>query len=69
MGMLFTALDTDGTGYITKDNMNTVAQQSGLLEEFGQAKVDEVFDGLDSDGSGKVNFDQFMESIFANAAA
>ena len=64
MGILFSVLDVDNTGYITKDNLDSIAQQSGLTDQAGQDKVDEVFSSLDADDSGQVSFQDFMDAIF-----
>jgi len=60
LGIVFTALDTDGTGYITKDNLETLCDQAGVNDK---DKVNEVFSTLDADGTGQVSFEEFVDAL------
>ncbi|TKY57600.1 Calcium-dependent protein kinase isoform 2 [Spatholobus suberectus] len=53
----FQYFDKDENGYITRDELREAMTEHQMGDE---AAVDEVFDDVDSDKDGKINYDEFM---------
>jgi len=66
---LFTAIDTDGTGYITKDNLKVIAEQAGLTGKAGDEKINEVMAACDKEGDGKISFEEFVVGAIEHVTA
>ena len=56
----FTAIDANGDGVISKDELATLLK--GLGEDVGDDVVTEMMNLADTDGDGKVNFDEFCKA-------
>lgn len=52
---LFTACDTDGSGFIGVEEVRDICSKFGIPEVDGDA----IFEDLDRDGDGKVSFEDF----------
>jgi len=57
---MFKALDIDGDGYITLPDVEQFVRQSNLSID-----ANELFRELDTEGTGRVNLDQFQDSLEA----
>jgi Ca2+-binding EF-hand superfamily protein len=67
---LYSAFDIDGTGYISLDNLQTIAAEAGLSPAYVTSEqIEEKFNEVDAAGDGKVSFEEFMDAIFAVAEA
>lgn len=55
---IFSALDTDGSGTISKRELYTVLEKAGLAN--GKQAL-EVFAGFDQDQNGQLDFDEFKK--------
>ncbi|CAJ1936789.1 unnamed protein product [Sphenostylis stenocarpa] len=53
----FSVFDIDGNGFITADELNTVMQSLG--EECSLAECRRMIGGVDSDGDGNIDFEEF----------
>ena len=58
MAAAFQALDTDGNGYVTKDEIKITLQEFG--QKCSDEKVNHMLEGVDKDGDGKINIVEFM---------
>ncbi len=52
----FDRIDSDDTGYITRQNLRDI-----LGSDFSQEKVDQFIKTADFDGDDKISFEEFME--------
>ena len=59
----FSVMDANGDGVVTKDELKTLLK--GLGEDVTDEVVDEMIKLADSDGDGKVNFDEFCKAASA----
>ncbi|KAL3873880.1 hypothetical protein ACJMK2_036963 [Sinanodonta woodiana] len=57
MRKTFAVFDRDKTGYITSNNLRTVLKNIGM--RFSARVVQEMINEVDSDGDGKVNYEEF----------
>ncbi|KAK3599649.1 hypothetical protein CHS0354_029110 [Potamilus streckersoni] len=57
MQKTFSVFDRDKTGYITSNNLRTVLRNIGM--RFSAKVVQEMINEVDSDGDGKVNYEEF----------
>lgn len=60
----FKALDTDGNGYITKEEMKAGIHEWG--EEITEQELMQIFDTADKDGDGKISYKDFSKLFAAN---
>ena len=56
----FAAIDANGDGVISKDELSTLLK--GLGEDVGDDVVTEMMNLADTDGDGKVNFEEFCKA-------
>lgn len=66
LGELFQAIDIDDNGFITRDEFDECLKQEKFMAFFRAIKLDYrdaqlLFDLLDSDQSGKVTVDEFID--------
>lgn len=60
----FLAMDTDGSGFITKDNLKEMASQSNYI--LSKEELDETIKGMDNDGDGQISVEEFIASAVCN---
>jgi len=60
---MFRAMDVDGTGYITKDNLKQLLVEVGAGDEVPDSELDAMIKRADKTGSGKVSFEEFVEAF------
>jgi len=70
MKAIFMAADTDGSGYLTREELEETQDNPELLAKLKDLQIDLQglhgwFDLLDYDGSGKVDADEFVQSMLA----
>ena len=58
MRYAFSELDTDGSGFITKDNLKELVAAQGC-EELSDEDADKMIATCDQSGDGKVSFAEF----------
>ena len=56
----FKAIDTDGNGFITREELKEFLN-SLPIEKVTEEEVDEVMKAADKDGDGTINFEEFCE--------
>ena len=56
----FTAMDVNGDGFVTKDELKGLLQ--GLGEEFAAEVIDEMLAMTDENGDGKISFAEFVKA-------
>ena len=56
----FSAMDANGDGVVEKDELKNLLK--GLGEDVNDAVVDEMMALADTDGDGKVNFEEFVKA-------
>ncbi|CAJ1943621.1 unnamed protein product [Cylindrotheca closterium] len=54
----FQSMDTDDTGYITRENLQEMATQSDYI--LSEKELDETMKELDLDGNGQISIDEFI---------
>ena len=57
----FIAMDTDGSGFITKENLKELVAEQGA-EQLSDEDADKLIASVDSTGDGKVSFAEFVEA-------
>merc|ERR1712018_743404 len=64
-GQFFRALDKDGDGYLTADELGEFYKMVGEANEGGPSKeeIEKLIQTLDKDGDGKVDLQEFMDGI------
>ena len=64
-GQFFRALDKDGDGYLTADELLEFYKMVGEANEGGPSKeeIEQLIQTLDKDGDGKVDLQEFMDGI------
>ena len=60
---LFNALDADGSGYITADNLKEIVAQAGYSDQVSDDAIDELIGKCDADGDGRVGFEDFLGAL------
>lgn len=63
---LFNALDTDGSGYITADNLKSIVEEAGYSDQVSPDAIDELIGKCDADGDGRVGFEDFLLALKAH---
>ena len=53
-------MDTDNSGFITKENLEEMARQSNYI--LSKDELDETIEGMDNDGDGKISIEEFIAS-------
>ena len=66
---MFMALDTDGSGFITKDNLETICEKAGVTGKAGTDKVNDVMKACDKEGNGKISFEEFVVGVLEHITA
>ena len=56
----FTVMDANGDGVVTKDELKTLLK--GLGEDVTDDVVDEMIKIADTDGDGKIQFEEFVKA-------
>lgn len=65
----FCAIDVDGTGYISLENLRQVLRGDALREAVSEARLREAFAEMDEDHNGRVSFAEFRRMMEAAPAA
>jgi hypothetical protein len=62
---IFNDLDTDGSGFVTHAELEIIPDEvkAELMVITGENDINAIFEILDSDDSGEVDIDEFVESI------
>ena len=55
----FQALDSDGSGKITVDELKEIMKAAGV--DISEDQIDEMIKQADSDGDGSVNYEEFLK--------
>lgn len=69
LGDLFRKSDTDGSGYISKDEFDMMLRSPELVKKLTKYSkmqpkdLEELFEWIDHDGSGTINLQEFMEGF------
>merc|ERR1712151_1140833 len=59
---VFRVFDTDASGYIDRHEVRSMLGKLGLIEQDAPStEIDELIATVDSDGDGKVSFDEFSQ--------
>jgi calcium-dependent protein kinase len=61
----FQVFDTDGSGSISRNELEKVLASGQLAEVMGSAAVNRVLQDADADGDGQIDFDEFMKMMRA----
>lgn len=65
--LAFDAMDIDGDGFISREDLRTFVKQGGLNQSgvsgLGAAEADALFDLLDARGAGRVTFEEFQDFL------
>lgn len=56
----FDAIDVDGSGFITKEDLVEMARQSNYV--LSKEELDKTIEGMDDDGDGKISVEEFVAS-------
>jgi len=67
---LFTQLDTDGSGFLERDEVKTIANQLNAKMQqgdFDEAAFNEAFTRLDKNGDGKIAQEELLSFFFKAA--
>jgi len=56
---IFRACDTDGSGYIGKEEVRSICDKFGISD----SDADNIFIDLDRDGDGQISFEDFREGF------
>ena len=59
----FKRLDTDGSGYITAEDIRKLVNDAGLGDEVTNEQIDEVIASVDTSGDGKVSWEEFVAAV------
>lgn len=60
----FRCFDRDGNGTISKDELHQMLMENkDSLESLSDSQVDKVFQEVDTDGDGKISFEEFMAML------
>merc|ERR1712141_960593 len=59
----FNAIDTDGSGELSLDELKQLIKNVGLEKEVTDADVEEGFKALDTSGDGKISFEEFLSAF------
>ena len=57
---LFAALDTDGSGYITADDLRKLIDEAGFGDDVSDDEIKELINRVDTAGDGRVSFEEFL---------
>jgi len=57
---LFAVFDTDGTGYITAENMRELINEAGFGDDITDDEIAAIIGQIDEAGDGKVSFEEFL---------
>ena len=57
---LFDEFDKDKSGFITSDELRSLIEEAGFGEEVSAAEITELIARVDTNGDGKVSFDEFL---------
>lgn len=63
----FKAMDTDGSGSLTRDEVKKALQQASSF--YSEEQVDKMISDADADKDGKVNYEEFIKVIKKEEAA
>jgi calmodulin len=58
---IFNLIDTDGSGCISPEELGALIEQVGL--KISQEELDELVKEIDVDGSGEIDFQEFLETM------
>lgn len=58
---IFNLIDTDGSGCISPEELGALIEQVGL--KISQEELDELVKEIDIDGSGEIDFQEFLETM------
>jgi hypothetical protein len=59
-------MDDDGSGDLSKEEFIKGVKDTGL--HLNDHEVDELFDRFDKDGSGKINYNEFLRALRVSLA-
>lgn len=59
----FEAIDADGSGFISPDDIRSVVDNAGYSEKVSDDQIAEVVGACDADGDGKISFEEFVKGI------
>jgi len=54
----FEHFDTDGSGYITRDELKEALKGYGVVDN-----LEEILDQVDRDGNGMIDYEEFRQSV------
>jgi len=57
---LFDEFDKDKSGFITSDELRSLIEEAGFGEEVSEAEIKDLIARVDTNGDGKVSFDEFL---------
>ena len=57
---LFDEFDQDKSGHITPDELRKLIDDAGFGEEVTEAEIKDLIARVDTDGDGKISFDEFL---------
>jgi len=60
---LFQAMDVDGSGYLTKDDLKKLLKDAGYANEISDAELGKLIAKVDTSGDGKVSFEEFVAAF------
>lgn len=56
-------LDKDGNGFVDRDEIMGILSQHGHINERIQKDADEIFNSVDVNRDGKIDFEEFVATI------
>ena len=60
---MFTAVDADGSGFITADEVKKLIKDSGHGADVSDAEIEELVKACDDNGDGKISFEEFVKNL------
>ena len=60
----FRAMDTNSSGFITKENLLEMANQSNYI--LSKEELEETLKGMDNDGDGQISVEEFIASAVSD---
>ena len=61
----FMALDADGSGFITGDEVKKLLKDTGHAADVTDAEIHQLIKACDDNGDGKISFEEFVKNMVA----